>query len=345
MPFISIIIPVYNAQEFLPNALGSIEAQDFADWEVILVDDGSTDGSPALCDSYAERDPRFRVIHQENAGTSAARNTALKAAQGEYITFMDNDDWWRIPEALTLVHEALTRRPVDLLWHMSARANPEGTEITEAEPTAIAAMIDSLGTDEAIRTIIDNELTTSAVWTKVIRRDFLTEHGIVFPSGMRNEDTDVSAQIIAHIDSVAWLDQRFYVYRMGHPYAQTSHSLAISTVDDLEHVLRSNLSDARSLPQGRRGALMAFLARPMIVWVGQASALGLLDEKKHGEDARRRNAFLRQFFLPLVSESRTREARIAQWAGRLLGVSASAKALGIQFRRMHPELVANSTTK
>ena len=81
MPFISVIIPVYNAQEFLPGALESIETQDFADWEVILVDDGSTDGSPALCDSYAQRDPRFRVIHQENAGTSAARNTALKAAQ------------------------------------------------------------------------------------------------------------------------------------------------------------------------------------------------------------------------------------------------------------------------
>lgn len=345
MPFISVIIPVYNAQEFLPHALGSIEAQDFADWEVTLVDDGSTDGSPALCDSYAERDPRFRVIHQENAGTSAARNTALKAAQGEYITFMDNDDWWRIPEALTLVHEALTRRPVDLLWHMSARANPEGTEITEAEPTSIASMIDSLSTDEAIRTIIDNELTTSAVWTKVIRRDFLTTHGIVFPSGMRNEDTDVSAQIIAHIDSVAWLDQRFYVYRMGHPYAQTSHSLAVSTVDDLEHVLRSNLSAARSLPEGRRSALMAFLARPMMVWVGQASALGLLDEKKHGQQARRRKAFISQFFLPLISQSHTREARIAQWACRLLGVRACAHLLGIQFRRMHPELVARSTTK
>jgi len=320
MPFISIIIPVYNAQEFLPNALGSIEAQDFSDWEVILVDDGSSDDSPAMCDSYARHDPRFRVIHQENAGTSAARNTALKVARGEYITFMDNDDWWCIPEALTLVHEALTRRPVDLLWHMCARANPEGTQITEAEPTAIAATIDSLGTDEAIHAIIDNELTTSAVWTKVIRREFLAEHGIVFPSGMRNEDTDVSAQIIARVESVAWLDQRFYVYRMGHPYAQTSHS-------------------------GRRGALMAFLARPMIVWVGQASALGLLNEKKHGEDARRRNAFVRQFFLPLVSESRTREGRIAQWACRLLGVRACAKALGVQFRRLHPELVANSTTK
>ena len=345
MPFISVIIPVYNAQEFLPHALESIETQDFADWEVILVDDGSTDGSPALCDSYAQRDPRFRVVHQENAGTSAARNTALKAAQGEYITFMDNDDWWRIPEALTLVHEALTRRPVDLLWHMSARANPEGTEITEAEPTSIASTIDSLSTDEAIRTIIDNELTTSAVWTKVIRRDFLTEHGIVFPSGMRNEDTDVSAQIIAHIDSVAWLDQRFYVYRMGHPYAQTSHSLAVSTVDDLEHVLRSNLSAARSLSEGRRGALMAFLARPMMVWVGQASALGLLDEKKHGQQARRRKAFISQFFLPLVSQSHTREARIAQWACRLLGVRDCAQLLGVQFRRMHPELVAHSTTK
>ena len=92
MPFFSIIIPVYNVAPYLRECLDSVLAQTFTDWEAICVDDGSTDGSGAILDEYASRDPRFRVIHQPNAGVSSARNAALDVAEGYWIGFLDADD-------------------------------------------------------------------------------------------------------------------------------------------------------------------------------------------------------------------------------------------------------------
>ena len=93
MPRISVIIPVFNVEAFLPRCLDSLLAQSFTDWEAICVDDGSTDGSGAILDDYAARDPRFRVIHKANGGVSAARNTALPLLGGEYTLLMDSDDF------------------------------------------------------------------------------------------------------------------------------------------------------------------------------------------------------------------------------------------------------------
>lgn len=90
---ISIIIPVYNVEQFLTQCLDSILCQTYKDFEVILVDDGSPDGSGTICDAYTQKDSRFRVIHQRNAGVSAARNTGIEAAKGEWISFIDSDDW------------------------------------------------------------------------------------------------------------------------------------------------------------------------------------------------------------------------------------------------------------
>lgn len=91
-PKISCIVPVYNVEKYLRRCVDSILAQTFTDFELILVDDGSPDGCPAICDEYAEKDSRVRVIHQENKGVSAARNAGLDMARGEYVCFVDGDD-------------------------------------------------------------------------------------------------------------------------------------------------------------------------------------------------------------------------------------------------------------
>ena len=96
MPTFSIIIPVYNVAPYLRECLDSVLAQTFGDWEAICVDDGSTDGSGAILDEYAAKDPRFRVIHQPNSGVSVARNAALDVARGEWIGFLDGDDVWSL---------------------------------------------------------------------------------------------------------------------------------------------------------------------------------------------------------------------------------------------------------
>ena len=92
-PKISIIVPVYNVEQYLQRCLDSIAAQTFTDWECILIDDGSPDNSGAICDEYAAKDERFKVIHQKNAGVSAARNAGLEVAKGEWIGFVDPDDY------------------------------------------------------------------------------------------------------------------------------------------------------------------------------------------------------------------------------------------------------------
>ena len=92
-PIVSIIVPVYRVENYLPKCIRSIEAQTYSSYEVILVDDGSPDACGAICDSYAERDPRVKVVHQSNRGLSAARNQGVRLAKGEFITFVDSDDY------------------------------------------------------------------------------------------------------------------------------------------------------------------------------------------------------------------------------------------------------------
>ncbi len=110
---ISIIIPVYNVSQYLDECLKSVSAQTYTDWECILIDDGSTDNSGDICDRWCVKDPRFRVIHQANAGVSAARNKGIDLAQGDYITFIDSDDWVD-DDYLDLLHASLHTSHADL---------------------------------------------------------------------------------------------------------------------------------------------------------------------------------------------------------------------------------------
>ena len=96
---LTIIIPVYNVERYLPMCLESIVQQHLSDYEVIMVDDGSTDGSGAICDEFAEHYPEFRVIHNGNGGVAAARNRGIEEAKGEYILFLDSDDFL-VPDAI-----------------------------------------------------------------------------------------------------------------------------------------------------------------------------------------------------------------------------------------------------
>ena len=90
---VSVIVPVYNVAQYLPQCVDSILSQDYADLEVLLIDDGSTDASGEICDQYAAQDSRVRVIHQKNGGAAAAKNAGLRAASGDYLTFVDSDDY------------------------------------------------------------------------------------------------------------------------------------------------------------------------------------------------------------------------------------------------------------
>ena len=111
---ISVLMPVYNVEKYLEKTLESVKNQTYTDFEVIMVDDGSTDSSGQLCDKWTQEDSRFRVIHTENKGVSAARNTALSLVRGEYIFFMDSDDFIE-PETFEELLDTLHKNEADMV--------------------------------------------------------------------------------------------------------------------------------------------------------------------------------------------------------------------------------------
>ena len=113
-PKVSIIVPVYNAQEYLKRCVDSILSQDYRDFELLLMDDGSKDTSGEICDAYAQQDGRVRVIHKENTGVSDTRNQALELARGTFLQFLDSDDWI-VPEATRLLVRSMEEYNCDMV--------------------------------------------------------------------------------------------------------------------------------------------------------------------------------------------------------------------------------------
>lgn len=113
-PYFSVILPIYNVEEYLPRCIKSVLNQSFSDYEIILVDDGSTDSCPIICDSYAAQYPFVETIHKKNGGLSSARNMGIEKARGRYILFFDSDDWIE-ESALTLIYRLLSKDETDIV--------------------------------------------------------------------------------------------------------------------------------------------------------------------------------------------------------------------------------------
>lgn len=324
----SIVIPVYNSYEYLPRCVGSVLDQTYGDLEVILVDDGSTDvRTPELLERLAAEDPRVKVIHQANAGTSAARNTAVAAATGDYVTFLDNDDWWRTKDALAQVVQVLDTYDPDVVMHMPQVFREDEDRFVERSIPKIASKVNGKDRAEALDAIIGAGAMQRAVWTKVVRRSLIEDHGLRFPEGKRNEDTEWTAQLIACAGSYGWVDGSFYAYRKGTGVAQTSKPVTKPMVDGLGEIvahygeLYGTMAE-KDPAYGR--ACEAYLAYPLMVWMGQAADLKILGEK---EPYGRLKALAPAILGPDIDP----QVHLAALAWRLLGFRLTCALLGIAY--------------
>lgn len=197
---ISVIIPVYNTERWLPECLDSLLAQKESDWEGILVDDGSTDSSADICRRYCAADPRFRLISQQNGGPSAARNTGLDNAQGEYIAFIDSDDTI-LPDYLSTLLEDIAHYDVEIA--------SVGIDTLSAD-TGIPQTI--LSNEEAVERMLyqTSSLTTSPCG-KLFREGMW--NGLRFRSDTIYEDLDIIYRIILRTQKVSINSKPLYIYR------------------------------------------------------------------------------------------------------------------------------------
>lgn len=178
MPFISVIIPVYKAEPYLEACLDSVLAQDYPSLELLLVDDGSPDGCPAICDRYAGLYPNIRVLHQENRGPGPARNAGIAAAQGDYLLFLDADDLLDGPQAIRCLVEAALRDAADITCGGFRLTGEDGGPLACVPPPCAAGQpADARDPGFRFQCFFQHD-SMNFLWGKLYRRSFLTEHGL-----------------------------------------------------------------------------------------------------------------------------------------------------------------------
>ncbi|MBR3331316.1 MAG: glycosyltransferase family 2 protein [Mogibacterium sp.] len=206
---ISVIVPVFNVRPYLAKALESVIRQTYSHLEIIVIDDGSTDGSGDICDEFAARDERIKVIHQENRGLSNARNNGLDIMNGEAVAFLDPDDSYH-PDYIKAMAEAMDRENADIVvCKYTVHYSDKLTKHTKEETARPSIKAGVYGRDEALRALADGKINT-AVWNKLYNSKLWDN--IRFPDGHNYEDRDIVLRIFDRCRSVLILDQPLYYY-------------------------------------------------------------------------------------------------------------------------------------
>lgn len=218
MPLASFIIPVYNCEQYIVQCLDSILAQSVSDFEVIIIDDGSTDNSGKICDDYVRSDSRFTIIHKQNAGLSAARNDGIRMAEGEWLTFVDSDDWLE-PCFLEVL---LANQDVDYVVGSMNHCRIDTSVVPEKFNDIKFSSIDS-------SIFADNNLLTAffTAWSKFFNTRIVKENKLLFIPGVSpGEDTIFVMHYLSCIQSICLSSVLCYNWRVANGLTNKKRSFS-----------------------------------------------------------------------------------------------------------------------
>lgn len=207
----SIIIPVYKVEKYLCQCVDSVLGQSCQDFEVILVDDGSPDECPKICDEYVEKHENIKCIHLNNGGSSQARNAGLSIASGEYIMFVDSDDYLVNSDVLSLLAEKTTDNP-DIVHYKNIEWLESDGSLKECS-FDFNISTDGKTLDEIYCELIDKDSYFNSAWSKIVRREVLDKNKIEFIPGLLGEDNEWFYNVVMAAKNVALVDAPLYVYR------------------------------------------------------------------------------------------------------------------------------------
>lgn len=235
MPSLSIIVPVYNVKEYLGKCVDSILNQTFDDFEIILVDDGSTDGSGKLCDNY-KNEERVRILHQTNSGQSAARNSGLSVASGNWVGFVDSDDWLE-PEMYGQMMEAAKKHKADVVICRHRSVSPDG-ETLHVEGINGEKDIDNI---EATKLIMSDDEIRSFAWNKIYHRRLFED--ICYPEGRIFEDTATTYKLLYKARRITTIPY------IGYNYLANPKGTLLGASNNVDKWIRSFIDNSRAFTE------------------------------------------------------------------------------------------------
>lgn len=256
---ISFIIPVYKVEQYLNQCVESITVQTYRDIEVVLVDDGSPDGSPQLCDALASEDSRIRIIHKENGGLSDARNAGLLVATGDYVVFVDGDDFWMDNKALRQLIDVLNSE-MDFIGYNCSYFYPDSKTFAAWVPynESISKPIDK---NTAMIALVKSGTFPMSACLKLMKRSFLMDNKLFFKKGQIAEDIPWFINMLNVTNKCCFVNQYVYAYRQN-VVGSISNTRGRKSFDHLFDIFKTELSliDSRSFSEEAKNALKSFLA-------------------------------------------------------------------------------------
>ncbi len=314
MPFLSIVIPVYNAEKYLNACFDGIKRQKFNDYEVIIIDDGATDNSPSICDKYAASDDRVKVFHLQNGGASRARNIGFDKASGKYIFCVDNDDRFDDEYYFTKIYDYLSANEVDILQ--------TGATYIADDENAKETVVDYSDAPDFLHTEIDkyiywlttNQKYETSCWTKIIKTDFLRDNKLYFDESLVVEDFDWNMRFLQCVKSYGLLRCASYrhIFRQGSITAAKGAKRHKNCIDQIAAMKKyADYYQNSDCSQTMKKAILSFIAYQYYITIGLATSL----DKEYRKDAKKQ---LRQIKF-IVNFSEGKKQKLLKTICKLFG--------------------------
>lgn len=224
----SVIVPVYNVEKYLGKCLASILNQTYRDFELILVDDGSTDNSSRICDYYESNDDRIKVIHKKNGGLSSARNEGIKYSSGEYIIFVDSDDYWSSNDLLTYVADnTFDKNNRNIVAWGYEKVRDDNYECNHN------INVQKYNVNYDYKYLIKSNKIFASAWYLALPRIMFESNDLFFEENVVSEDIEWFARVLLKISDIIYLDGKFYAYRQRK--GSISNVTTEKTIKDLKN--------------------------------------------------------------------------------------------------------------
>ena len=326
---VSFIIPIYKVEAYLNQCVDSILAQTYRDIEVILVDDGSPDRCPEMCDTYAEQDSRVRVVHKVNGGLSDARNGGLKVATGEYVVFVDSDDFWVDEKQLeSLVHMVSEHKDCDFIGFNCSYYYPESNTY-KPWPAYSEAISKPASGNDILQTLVKSGTVPMSAWMKIIKRTFLIDNALLFEVGILAEDIPWFINVLEKCKKCMFTNQYIYAYRQN-VSGSITNSGGERSFNNLLAILKSELTkiENRQFCKEAKNALYSFLAYEYCILLSMLD--GLQDAR-----IRRKELYSYKWLLRYTDNPKVKKAgmvyrffgiRVAEWVLRMYNNRRKAKS-------------------
>ena len=290
---LSIIIPIFNAEKYLEKCIDSILEQRYTEYELILVDDGSIDKSAQMCDEYADKDNRVIVIHKENGGLSDARNTGVKVTKGEYIFFIDSDDFLDDNKALEKIVNRLKKSNADVLnfgfkkYYANEDKEYNYFKIDKNMP------IEYCKDEKGFEFLMQNSLYIASAWNKVIRRQLFEKSDLSFKKGIYSEDIDWCARLLIVAKKFDFINESFYCYRQRE--GSISKSISNKNLKDLKDAIVICYDMSKDLQGDFKNDYLSYVAYQYATFLVCQAKVKLNQENKTYIDQMRKYSFLLKY--------------------------------------------------